>query len=209
MSQFCAARCAIQERRRGDGFRWREKASDTSRFGRASRSFPKRVDGPSQVPTRNLPLLVIGVLARENVDFPQLGERESLRTIHKITEFFLGQVRNEFAEVRRAKSAIRDWEFHDAIEPSGSPENSGVKSRGIVGDRYDDDAFLCSEAVQAIEKMRQTHSCWRELGRRLREGTVNVLEHNYGRSVARSDLEHSLEMIVVRLVTKQGNRVAV
>ena len=77
---------------------------------------------------------------------------------------------------RSRQSGIR--EFHDAIESSWSPENSGVKSRRIVGGCDHNDAFLRSQAVQAIEEMRQTDLRWRELGWHLREGTVDVLEHN-------------------------------
>src|SRR5277367_2044795 len=120
-----------------------------------------------------------------------------------------GEVRHEFTEVHGAKSAIRRREFDDPVEPPRAAQNSGVECGRVVccGDHYN--SLLCSEAVQAIQQVRQTHPGWREPGGMPRKGAVDVLQYNHRRCVARGDLEHALEVEIVRFFAKQSYRMAV
>src|SRR5271170_7928678 len=100
------------------------------------------------------------------------------------------KVRNKFTEVGAAQLTIWRREFHDSVESPWSPQDSRVESRWLVGGGDNNDSLLSSQAIQAIQQVRQAHLGWRQLRRHLRKGAVDILEHNQRRSVARGDLEH-------------------
>jgi|SRR5271155_4035219 len=159
-----------------------------------------------QLSAGHFPALFISALAGKYIDLSQLGEGETFGLVNTILNLCRRKVRNKFTEVGGAHLATWHREFHDPVESSRPPQDSRVQSCWNVGGGDNDDSFLRSQAVQAIQQVRQTDFGWRQLRWHLRKGAVDILKHNQRRSVVCGELKHSFEIVVIGLLAKQGNR---